>query len=203
MLVVGNPANTNALIAQSHAPDVPKERFNAMMRLDHNRAISQLAAKVGATVTDVTRMTVWGNHSASQYPDLVHTEVGGENAAEKVGDQGWIESEFIPTVAKRGAAIIDARGSSSAASAANAAIDHVHDWVLGTPEGDWVSMGVPSTGAYDIAEGIVCGLPCTCSGGEYEIVEGLEIDDFSRERIDASVAELRGERETVEGLGLV
>ena len=150
ILVVGNPANTNALIAQNHAPDVPKERFTAMMRLDHNRAISQLAAKVGASVSDVTTMTVWGNHSASQYPDLVHAEVNGENAAEKVGDQSWIEDDFIPTVAKRGAAIIDARGASSAASAANAAIDHVHDWVLGTPDGDWVSMGVPTTGAYDI-----------------------------------------------------
>ncbi len=147
-------------------------------------------------------MTVWGNHSASQYPDLVHAEVNGENAAEKVGDQAWIEDEFIPTVAKRGAAIIDARGASSAASAANAAIDHVHDWVLGTPDGDWVSMGVPADGSYGVAEGIVSGFPCTCSNGEYAIVEGLEIDDFSRERIDASVAELEGERETVSGLGL-
>jgi len=203
VLVVGNPANTNALIAQSHAPDVPKERFTAMMRLDHNRAISQVAAKLGVAVTDVSKMTVWGNHSASQYPDLVHAEVNGGSAAEKVGDQGWIENDFIPTVAKRGAAIIDARGSSSAASAANAAIDHVHDWVLGTPEGDWVSMGVATTGAYDLAEGVISGQPCTCSGGEYTIVEGLDIDDFSRERIDASVAELRSEREMVEGQGLV
>jgi len=203
ILVVGNPANTNALIAQSHAPDVPKERFTAMMRLDHNRAISQVAAKLDASVTDVKKMTVWGNHSTSQYPDLVHAEVNGESAAEKVGDQGWIENDFIPTVAKRGAAIIDARGSSSAASAANAAIDHVRDWVQGTPEGDWVSMGVASTGAYDIAEGVIAGQPCTCSGGEYTIVEGLEIDDFSRERIDASVAELRDEREMVQGQGLV
>ena len=148
-------------------------------------------------------MTVWGNHSASQYPDLVHAEVGGENAAAKVGDQAWIEDEFIPTVAKRGAAIIDARGASSAASAANAAIDHVHDWVGGTPDGDWVSMGVPADGSYGVAEGIVSGFPCTCSGGEYTIVEGLEIDDFSRPRIDASVAELEGERDTVSELGLV
>ena len=173
-----------------------------MMRLDHNRAKSQLAAKLGVGVSDVTKMTVWGNHSASQYPDLVHAEVNGENAAEKVGDQSWIEDEFIPTVAKRGAAIIDARGASSAASAANAAIDHVHDWVLGTPDGDWVSMGVPADGSYGVAEGIVSGFPCTCSNGEYSIVAGLEIDDFSRERIDASVAELEGERETVSGLGL-
>jgi malate dehydrogenase len=203
VLVVGNPANTNALIAQSHAPDVPRERFTAMMRLDHNRAKSQLAAKVGASVSDVTKMTVWGNHSASQYPDLVHAEVGGENAAARVGDQSWIEDEFIPTVAKRGAAIIDARGASSAASAANAAIDHVRDWVLGTPGGDWVSMGVPADGSYGIAEGVISGHPCTCAGGEYAIVEGLEIDDFSRGRIDASVAELHDERDTVAELGLL
>jgi malate dehydrogenase len=203
ILVVGNPANTNALITLSHAPDVPRKRFTAMMRLDHNRAKSQLAAKVGGSVSDVTRMTVWGNHSASQYPDLVHAEVGGENAAAKVGDQAWIEDEFIPTVAKRGAAIIDARGASSAASAANAAIDHVHDWVHGTPDGDWVSMGVAADGSYGVGEGIVSGFPCICSGGDYSIVEGLEIDDFSRPRIDASVAELEGERDTVSKLGLV
>jgi malate dehydrogenase len=203
ILVVGNPANTNALITLSHAPDVPRKRFTAMMRLDHNRAKSQLAAKVGGSVSDVTRMTVWGNHSASQYPDLVHAEVGGENAAAKVDDQAWIEDEFIPTVAKRGAAIIDARGASSAASAANAAIDHVHDWVHGTPDGDWVSMGVAADGSYGVGEGIVSGFPCTCSGGDYSIVEGLEIDDFSRPRIDASVAELEGERDTVSKLGLV
>ena len=203
VLVVGNPANTNALIALSHAPDVPRQRFTAMMRLDHNRAKSQLAAKLGVTVSDVRKMTVWGNHSASQYPDLVHAEVDGASAASAVGDQAWIEDEFIPTVAKRGASIIDARGASSAASAANAAIDHVHDWVLDTPDGDWVSMGVPSDGSYGVSEGVVSGFPCTCSGGEYEIVTGLEIDDFSRERIDASVAELEGERETVSSLGLV
>ncbi len=203
VLVVGNPANTNALIALSHAPDVPRERFTAMMRLDHNRAKSQLATKVGASVSEVTRMSVWGNHSASQYPDLVHAEVGGGNAAAKVGDQAWIENEFIPTVAKRGAAVIDARGSSSAASAANAAISHVHDWILGTPAGDWVSMGIPSDGSYGVTEGIVSGFPCTCAGGEYSIVEGLEIDDFSRQRIDASVAELVGERDAVSELGLI
>jgi malate dehydrogenase len=203
ILVVGNPANTNALIAMSHAPDVPNERFTAMMRLDHNRAISQLAAKTEAAVSDVRKMTVWGNHSATQYPDLFNAEVGGENAAEKVGDQSWIEDEFIPTVAKRGAAIIDARGASSAASAANAAIDHVRDWVGGTPDGDWVTMGIPSDGSYGVGEGIIAGFPCTCSGGSYEIVEGLEISDFSRGRIDASVAELEGERDTVRELGLI
>jgi len=203
VLVVGNPANTNALIALSHAPDVPRERFTAMMRLDHNRAISQLAARTGAAVSEVTRMTIWGNHSASQYPDLLHAEVRGENAAEAVGDQEWLEHDFIPTVAKRGAAIIDARGASSAASAANAAIDHVHDWVLGSADGDWVSMGVPSDGSYDVPAGLVAGFPCTCSGGEYSIVEGLDIDKFSRGKIDASIDELKGERDTVSDLGLV
>ncbi len=203
VLVVGNPANTNALIAMNHAPDIPNERFTAMMRLDHNRAISQLAAKTGASVSEITNMTIWGNHSATQYPDLFNAKVGGENAAEKVGDQDWLESEFIPTVAKRGAAIIDARGASSAASAANAAIDHVHDWVHGTPDGDWVSMGVPSYGSYGVSEGIIAGFPCRCSGGSYEIVEGLEVSDFSRERIDASIAELQGESDTVSELGLI
>jgi malate dehydrogenase len=203
VLVVGNPANTNALIAMNHAPDVPNERFTAMMRLDHNRAISQLASKTGAPVFDISKMTIWGTHSATQYPHIFNAEIAGANAAEKVGDQAWIEDEFIPTVAKRGAAIIDARGASSAASAANAAIDHVHDWVNGTPDGDWVSMGVPSDGSYGVAEGIIAGLPCTCSGGSYEVVEGLEISDFSRERIDASIAELKGERDTVKELGLI
>jgi malate dehydrogenase len=203
VLVVGNPANTNALIAQAHAPDVPAERFTAMTRLDHNRAISQLAQKLSVPVTDIKKLTIWGNHSATQYPDLFHAEVGGKNAAEAVGDQDWLENTFIPTVAKRGAAIIDARGASSAASAANAAIDHVHDWVLGTPSGEWVSMGVPADGTYDIAEGVICGMPCQCSDGEYSIVEGLEITDFSRERIDATVAELREERDAVAGMGLV
>jgi len=203
VLVVGNPANTNALIAMANAPDVPNERFTAMVRLDHNRAIAQLADRTGAEVSEITNMTIWGNHSTTQYPDLVNAKVKGSSAWEAVGDEAWIADEFIPTVAKRGAAIIDARGASSAASAANAAIDHVHDWVLGTPAGDWVSMGVPADGSYDVAEGIISGYPCTCEGGSYEIVEGLEITDFSRERIDASVAELREERDAVAGLGLV
>jgi malate dehydrogenase len=201
--VVGNPANTNCLIALSNAGDVPRERFTAMMRLDHNRAKGQLAKRVEAPVSDVTNVTVWGNHSTTQYPDLVHAMVRGESAWDAVGDEAWIADEFIPTVAKRGAAIIDARGASSAASAANAAIDHVRDWVLGTPDGDWVSMGVPSDGSYGVGEGIVSGFPCTCEGGEWSIVEGLEIDDFSRQRIDASVAELREERDAVAGMGLV
>jgi malate dehydrogenase len=203
VLVVGNPANTNALIAMSNAPDVPRERFTAMMRLDHNRAISQLANKLGKPVTEIKRMTTWGNHSPTQYPDLVNATVDGVSAWVVVDDEAWIADEFIPTVGKRGAAIIEARGSSSAASAANAAIDHVHDWVLGTPHGDWVSMAVPSDGSYGIEEGIICGVPCSCSDGEYTVVEGLEITDFSRQRIDASVAELREEREAVAGLGLV
>ena len=203
VLVVGNPANTNCLIAMSNAADVPRERFTAMMRLDHNRAIAQLAGRLDARVTEITRMTTWGNHSTTQYPDLVHAQVNGGSAWEAVGDEDWIVAEFIPTVAKRGAAIIDARGASSAASAANAAIDHVRDWTLGTPEGDWVSMAVPSDGAYGVDEGLVSGFPCTCSGGEWSLVEGLEIDGFSRERIDASVGELRDERDAVAGLGLV
>ena len=203
VLVVGNPANTNALIAASHAPDVPRDRFTAMMRLDHNRAISQLAKKTGAAVGDIRRMTVWGNHSASQYPDLVHAEVGGENAAELVGDQAWIENEFIPTVAKRGAAIIEARGASSAASAGSAAIDHVHDWVNGTPEGDWVSVGMVSDGSYGVPEGLIAGFPAMSKNGAWQIVQGLEIDEFSRARIDASVAELVGERDAVKELGLI
>jgi malate dehydrogenase len=203
VLVVGNPANTNCLIAMSHAPDVPRERFTAMMRLDHNRAKAQLAKKVGAHVRDVTRMTVWGNHSATQYPDISHALVGGRPATELVTEREWIEQEFIPTVQQRGAAIIEARGASSAKSAASAAIDHVHDWVLGTPADDWVSMGIPSDGSYGVEEGLISGFPCTCANGEWSIVEDLEIDDFSRERIDASVDELRGERDTVKNLGLV
>jgi malate dehydrogenase len=203
VLVVGNPANTNCLIAMSHAPDVPAERFTAMMRLDHNRAKAQLSNKLGTGVDLVTRMTVWGNHSTTQYPDLTHAEVEGKDAWTVVDDEAWIADEFIPRVAKRGAEIIEARGASSAASAANAAIDHVRDWVLGTPKGDWVSMAVPSDGSYDIPEGIVCGFPCTCADGEWSIVEGLEIDAFSRERIDASVRELQEEREAVEKLGLL
>ena len=202
ILVVGNPANTNALIAASNAPDVPKERFHAMVRLDHNRAISQLAAKTGAAVADIKRVTIWGNHSATQYPDIFHATVGGQ-AASGLVEQAWLESDFIPTVQKRGAAIIEARGASSAASAANAAIDHVHDWVAGTAAGDWVSMAVPSDGSYGIGEGIICGVPCTCSGGEWSVVEGLEIPEFSRQRIDASVAELQGERDAISQLGLI
>ena len=203
VLVVGNPANTNALIAQANAQDIPRDRFTAMVRLDHNRAIAQLAAKTGSAVSDVTNMTIWGNHSATQYPDAFHARIKGANAAETIADQAWIESDFIPTVQKRGAAIIEARGASSAASAANAAIDHIRDWVLGTPDGDWVSMGIPSDGSYGIPEGIIAGYPCTCAGGEYSIVQGLDIDDFSRARIDASVAELAEERDAVGKLGLV
>jgi malate dehydrogenase len=203
VLVVGNPANTNCLIAMSNAPDVPNERFTAMVRLDHNRAIAQLAKRTDAMVSEITNMTIWGNHSTTQYPDLVNAQVKSQSAWDAVGDVSWIADEFIPTVAKRGAAIIDARGASSAASAANAAIDHVHDWVLGTPEGDWVSMAVPSDGSYDIAEGVISGYPCECANGEWRIVEGLDVPDFSRQRIDASIAELNSEREAVEGLGLV
>jgi malate dehydrogenase len=203
ILVVGNPANTNCLIAQSNAPDIPARRFTAMMRLDHNRAIAQVAKKTGTTVSDVTNMTIWGNHSATQYPDVFHAKVTGSSAAEAIGDQDWIENDFIPTVQKRGAAIIEARGASSAASAANAAIDHVRDWVLGTPEGDWVSMAIPSDGTYGVKEGIFSGYPCTCSGGDYTVVEGLELDEFSRGRIDATVKELTEEREAVEQLGLI
>ena len=203
VLVVGNPANTNCLIAASNAPDIPRQRFTAMVRLDHNRAIAQVAAKTGAAVSEITNMTIWGNHSATQYPDVFNAKVNGSGAAETIADQTWIETEFIPTVQKRGAAIIEARGASSAASAANAAIDHVHDWVLGTPEGDWVSMAIPSDGCYGIDEGVFTGYPCTCSGGEYTIVEGLSIDEFSRGRIDATVAELREEAEAVKGLDLI
>jgi malate dehydrogenase len=203
VLVVGNPANTNCLIAKSNAADIPAERFTAMMRLDHNRAIAQLAGRAGAAVQDITSMTIWGNHSATQYPDIFHAKVNGQNAAELIGDQEWLENDFIPTVQKRGAAIIDARGASSAASAANAAIDHVRDWVLGTPEGDWVSMAIPSEGAYDVPKGIISGFPVTTAGGTYAVVEGLEIDEFSRARIDATANELVEEREAVKQLGLI
>jgi malate dehydrogenase len=201
--VTGNPANTNALIAMTNAPDIPPERFSALTRLDHNRAISQLAAKTGAPVTDIRRMTIWGNHSATQYPDVFHAEVGGRNAAEVVGDQGWIENDFIPTVAKRGAAIIEARGSSSAASAASATIDAARDWLVGSADDDWVSMAVVSDGSYDVPEGLVSSFPVTTRSGDWEIVQGLEIDDFSRGRIDASVAELGEERDAVRDLGLI
>jgi malate dehydrogenase len=203
VLVVGNPANTNALIAASHAPDVPKDRFTAMMRLDHNRALSQLAKKTGSAVGDIRKLTVWGNHSASQYPDIRQAEVAGKNAAELVADQEWIENTFIPTVAKRGAAIIEARGASSAASAANAAIDHVYDWVNGTPEGNWTSVGLMSDGSYGIPEGLIAGFPAVSRNGAWEIVQGIEIDEFSRARIDASVAELVSERDAVTELGLI
>lgn len=203
ILVVGNPANTNALIAQSAAPDLDPKQFTAMMRLDHNRAMTQVAQKTGTTVNDITNMTIWGNHSATQYPDIFHAKVNGKNAAEVINDQTWLENDFIPTVQKRGAAIIKARGLSSAASAANAAIDHMHDWALGTPDGDWVSMGIPSDGSYDVPEGIISSFPVTCANGEYSVVQGLEIDDFSRARIDASTAELASERDTVSELGLI
>jgi malate dehydrogenase len=203
VLVVGNPANTNALIAQQHAPDVPAERFTAMTRLDHNRAISQLAQKTGATVGDITKMTIWGNHSATQYPDLYHAEVAGKNAAETVNDEAWLADTFIPTVAKRGAAIIEARGASSAASAANAAIDHVYTWVNGTAEGDWTSMGVVSDGSYGVPAGLISSFPVVCKDGAWEIVQGLDINEFSRTRIDASVAELAEERDAVRELGLI
>ncbi len=203
ILVVGNPANTNALIAMNNAPDLAPKQFTAMTRLDHNRAKAQLAAKTGASVNDITKMTIWGNHSSTQYPDLFHATVKGQNAAEAVGDQAWLEGDFIPTVQKRGAAIIEARGASSAASAASAAIDHMRTWVTGTPEGDWVSMAVPSDGSYGVAEGLVSSFPCTTAGGEWSIVPGLEIDDFSRGRIDASVGELAEERDAVAELGLI
>jgi malate dehydrogenase len=203
VLVVGNPANTNALIAMSNAPDVPAERFTAMTRLDHNRAKAQLAKKARVTVNDITNLTIWGNHSATQYPDIFNAIVKGENAAQVVNDLDWLENDFIPTVQKRGAAIIEARGASSAASAASAAIDHIHDWVLGTPDGDWVSMAIPSDGSYGVPEGIISSFPVTCSGGEYSIVEGLEINEFSQARIDATVAELQEERDAVRELALV
>jgi malate dehydrogenase len=201
--VTGNPANTTALIAQTNAPDVPAERFAALTRLDHNRAISQLAAKTGAAVTDIKKMTIWGNHSATQYPDIFHAEIGGQSAAEVVDDQAWIENDFIPTVAKRGAAIIEARGSSSAASAASATVDAARDWLLGSPEDDWVSMAVRSDGSYGVPEGLICSFPVTTRDGEWEIVQGLEIDDFSRRKMDASAAELAEERDAVKGLGLI
>ncbi len=202
VLVVGNPANTNCLIAMNNAPDIPRERFTAMLRLDHNRAIAQLANKLAVPVTDVTQMGVWGNHSPTMYPDLFHAKVGAQVAADAVDDQAWIENEFLPNVGKRGAAIIEARGASSAASAASAAIDHVHDWVTGTG-GGWVSMGIASDGSYDVPEGLISGFPCTCENGQYKIVQGLDLDAFSRQKIDASIAELVSERDTVSGQGLI
>ncbi len=201
--VTGNPANTNALIAMTNAPDIPQSRFSALTRLDHNRAISQLAAKTGAAVTDIKKMTIWGNHSATQYPDVFHAEIGGRNAAEVVGDQDWVENTFIPTVAKRGAAIIEARGSSSAASAASATVDAARDWLLGSPADDWVSMAVVSDGSYGVPEGLISSFPVTTKDGDWSIVQGLEIDEFSRGRIDASTAELADERSAVTELGLI
>jgi malate dehydrogenase len=202
VLVVGNPANTNCLIAMNNASDIPRERFTSMMRLDHNRAIAQLAAKAEVAVTDITQMGVWGNHSPTMYPDLFTAKVRGELAAGVVDDQAWLENEFLPNVGKRGAAIIEARGSSSAASAASAAVDHVRDWVGGT-DGEWVSMGIASDGSYGVPEGLISGFPCTCSGGEFSIVQGLELDEFSRTKIDQSVAELTEERDTVKDQGLI
>ena len=202
VLVVGNPANTNCLIAMNNAPDIPRERFTSMMRLDHNRAVAQLAAKLAVPVQEITDMGVWGNHSPTMYPNLFHAKVRGQQAAEAVDDQAWIEQEFLPGVGKRGAAIIEARGASSAASAANAAIDHMGDWSAGSGQ-RWVSMGVPSDGSYGVPEGLICGFPCTCANGSWSIVEGLELDDFSRARIDASLAELQEERDTVRSQGLI
>ena len=201
--VTGNPANTNALIAMSNAPDIPRERFTALTRLDHNRALAQLAAKTGVSVNDIRRMTIWGNHSATQYPDIFHAEVNGKNAAELVNDQAWLESDFIPTVQKRGAAIIAARGSSSAASAAAATVASARDWMGASADGDWLSMAVVSDGSYGVPEGLISSFPVTTKDGNWEIVQGLEIDDFSRARIDASAAELAEERDAVKALGLV
>ena len=203
VLVVGNPANTNALIAMNNAPGLDARRFTAMTRLDHNRAVTQLAQRTGAAVTDVTNMTIWGNHSVTQFADLYHAKVKGKNAYEAVNDHEWYASTYLPTVAKRGAAIIEARGASSAASAANAAVDHIRNWTLGTAPGDWVSMAVPSDGSYGVPEGLISSFPCTCSNGEWSIVQGLDIDDFSRARIDASAAELAEERDAVRDLGLI
>ena len=203
ILVPGNPANTNALIAMSNARDIPAERFTAMMRLDHNRAKAQLAKKAGVGVDQITRMTVWGNHSATQYPDITHARIGGRPATGVVTDREWLDNDFIPTVQKRGAAIIAARGASSAASAASAAVDHIHDWMLGTPADDWVSMAVPSDGSYGVADGVIVSLPVTCADGSYQVVPDLDIDDASRTRIDASVAELFDERDAVQAMGLL
>ena len=202
VLVVGNPANTNALIAASHAPDIPSSRFTAMTRLDHNRALAQLATKAGCHVTDIDTVTVWGNHSSTQYPDLTQATVKGSPITDILADRAWVENDFIPTVAKRGAAIIDARGASSAASAASAAIDHVHDWVLGT-SGSWTSSSIMSDGSYGVPEGIISSFPCTSENGEWKIVQGLEIDDFSRAKIDASAAELVEEKNAVASMGLI
>ena len=200
VLVVGNPANTNALIAMKNAPSLKPTQFTAMMRLDHNRALTQIAQKVGRPVSSVKKMTIWGNHSATQYPDVFRTEVDGKAAWPMINDQQWLESNFIPTIQKRGAAIIDARGLSSAASAANAAMDHVRNWVNGTPDGDWVSMGIPSDGSYGIPEGLMYGFPVTCKGGQYSIVKGIDVSDFSRSKMQATQKELEEERDGVKHL---
>jgi malate dehydrogenase len=202
VLVVGNPANTNCLIAMRNAPDIPRERFTSMMRLDHNRAVAQLAAKLAVPVGDISHMGVWGTHSPTMYPNLFHAKVRGEQAASLLDEQAWIEEQFLPNVGKRGAAIIEARGASSAGSAASAAIDHVSDWVTGTGE-EWVSMGVSSDGSYGVPEGLISGFPCTCANGTFAVVEGLELDEFSRAKIDASIAELVEERDTVQSQGMI
>jgi malate dehydrogenase len=203
VLVVGNPANTNALIAMHNAPKVARERFTAMTRLDQNRAKAQLAAKAGRAVGDVTHVTIWGNHSATQYPDVYRARIGGKPAGEVIGDDAWVENEFIPAVQQRGAAIIEARGASSAASAASAAIDHVRDWVLGSPADDWVSMAVPSDGSYGVPEGLISSFPVTTRNGQWSIVQGVDLEEFSRTRVDRSVAELGEERDAVKDLGLI
>ncbi|MGE2729124.1 malate dehydrogenase [Mycolicibacterium vaccae] len=203
ILVVGNPANTNALVAAAHAPDIPRERFTALTRLDHNRAVSAMARHARVSVSEIHKMTIWGNHSPTQYPDIFHAVVGGRSGADYAADTHWLTDDFIPTVARRGTAIIEARGASSAASAANGAIDHIDDWVHGTPGDDWTSVALPSPGIYGVDEGLVCSFPCRSVDGQWEIVEGLEINPFSRTRIDASVAELRAERDAVAALGLL
>jgi malate dehydrogenase len=200
VLVVGNPANTNCLIAMKNAPQLKPSNFTAMMRLDHNRALSQVAQKVGKPVGSVRKMTVWGNHSSTQYPDIFNAEVDGKKVSPMINDQSWLEKEFIPTIQKRGAAIIDARGLSSAASAANAAIDHIRDWINGTPAGDWVSMGLPSDGSYGIPEGVIYGYPATCRDGRYQIVQGLEVSDWSKTRMQATLKELQEERDSIKHL---
>ncbi|MDO3399343.1 malate dehydrogenase [Mycolicibacterium neoaurum] len=203
VLVVGNPANTNALVASAHAPDIPRDRFTALTRLDHNRAVAAMARHARVPVTEISRMTIWGNHSPTQYPDIFHAVVGGRSGADYAADTHWLADDFIPTVARRGTAIIEARGASSAASAANGAIDHIDDWVHGTPADDWTSVALPSPGAYGVDEGLVSSFPCRSVGGRWEIVEGLDVNAFSRARIDASVAELREERDAVAALGLL
>ncbi|MBI3213460.1 MAG: malate dehydrogenase [Mycobacterium sp.] len=203
VVVVGNPANTNAMVAAAHAPDIPADRFTALTRLDHNRAVAALARHAALPVTEISRMTIWGNHSPTQYPDIFHARVGGRSGADYAADTAWLTDDFIPTVARRGTAIIEARGASSAASAANGAIDHIDDWVHGTPDGDWTSVALPSPGVYGVDEGLVCSFPCRSVGGQWQIVENLDINEFSRARIEASVAELRAERDAVAALGLL